>query len=194
VPAVDSTPCANCGALLPPAAGFCLACDTPVEGSQSGRLSVAESEPGAPVRRLPVLVTVVTGVAALALLTVLTVHWVGRHSSVAAGQAAGNAGHGLTLVVNAESGRGGVCRNWAHYVAGLRRDLEQECHAVADHDPGARLEDVREDPATLKSGTGTVTVRGTLVDDRGRRPFTRTVSVVDVNGQWQMNWDGRPVV
>jgi len=191
---VESNPCPHCGAPLRPAARFCLACDTPVEPAESSRLSIAEPEPAAPVRRLPILLAGVVAIAALAFLTVGVVHWVGRHETNAVDQAAGNAGRGLALVVDAESGRGGVChRTWTAYVSGIGRDLRQECEALADRDPGARLEDVREDPARLGSTTGSVTVHATLADDHGTRAFTQKVDLVDVNGRWLMTWDGRPV-
>ncbi len=191
---MEPNPCANCGAALPPAAGFCLACDTPVEGAQGGGLSVAAPEPARPVRRLPVLAAAVVGIVAVGAVTLAIVHWVGGHEAAATNQAAGNAGRALALVVDAESGRGGVCRNWADYVAGLRRDLRQECAALAGRDPGARLEDVHEDPANLSASTGTVTVHATLVDDHGSRAFARTVKIIDIGGHWRMSWDGRPLV
>jgi hypothetical protein len=157
-------------------------------------LSIAEAEPATPVRRLPILLAAAVGVATIGVLTVATVRWVGRHESATTSQAAGSAGHALTLLVDAESGRDGVCRSWADYVMGLRRDLLQECQALADRDPGARLEEVHEDPPALTSTAGTVTVHATLVDDHGRRALTREVRVVAVNGRWRMSWDGRPVV
>jgi len=187
---VETTECAHCGAELPPAAGFCRACDTPVDGAHSGRLSVAELVPEPPRRRAPVVLGVLALVAALGGATYGAVHVARSSQARSTDQAADDARRALTLLVRAEGGRIGACRKAAPYLAGVRHDEVQDCLAVVGSDRGASLEDVEVGAPRLASPTGTVEVTGTLVDDTGTRAFDSTVHLVEQSGHWLIAWDG----
>jgi hypothetical protein len=187
---VETTECAHCGAALPPGAGFCRACDTPVEGAQSGRLSVAESVPVPARHRWLVILGVLAVVALLGGATYGAVHMVKSRAAGAADQATRNARVGLTGLVRAEGGQVRECKMSAHYLAGSRRAETQACLAVVGSDPGAHLENVHLGTPQLTSQTGTVRVTATFVDDTGSHAFDRTVHLVDQGGQWLVSWDG----
>lgn len=187
---METTECANCGADLPPGAGFCRACDTPVEGAQSGRLSVAEPMPVQTRHHWLVVLSVLAVVALLGGATYGTVHMIKSRAAGAADQAARNARLGLTGLVRAEGGQVKECRRSAPYLAGSRRAETQACLAVVGSDPGAHLEDVHLGAPQLASQTGTVRMTATFVDDTGSHAFDRTVHLVDQGGQWLVSWDG----
>lgn len=192
LPAVETIPCPSCGAPLKPTATFCLACDTPVADTERG-LSVAQPVAVPPRRHAPVL----AGAAVAGLLVLLggtaygTVHFFrGRHAHAEA-QAGADVRRAMTLLVRAEGGQPGACRSVAAVLAGS--GLRQECLGIVDEDPGARLEDVRVDPARLGGQTGTVRLHATLVDDRRSRTLDVVCHVVDQSQQWRLQWDGKPV-
>lgn len=193
---MEPNACAHCGAPLRPAAGYCRACDTPVEGAQSGRLSVAEPVPVAPDRRRRRLA--VTGaVALLALVGTMgygALHLADARHAATAAEAAADARHAVVLLVRAESGQAGACGASMPYLDGQHADLRQDCLALVGTDPGLRLAHVRLGTPALHAGVGTVHVTGTVTDDSGTRSYSRTLGLVDQGGHWLVRWDGRRLV
>jgi hypothetical protein len=189
---VETIPCPHCDAPIRPTATFCLACDTPVTDTDRG-LSVATPTPVARSRIASTAAVAATvGVVALLGGAVYgTVHLIHGRKAHAEAQASADVRRAVTVLVRAESGQPYACRTAAALLA--RSNPRQECLAVLGEDPGARLQDVRLDPARLGSHTGSVRLHATVVDNHGSRPLDQTFDVVDVSGQWRLRWDGKPL-
>ena len=198
---METVPCPHCQAPIRPTATFCLACDTPLTDTSRG-LSVAESVPVQP--RLPIVGVAVTLGVLLAVGG--AAYWMFslyRHGqSAASTQASSDVSRAVRILVSAESGHGGACRelgqvsDLAGSTSGASSTLAGDCLALVGHDHAVHLDTVSVDRTHLSTGTetGTARVRATVTDGAGRHDLDRTVDLVRRNKVWVLSWDGRPLV
>ncbi|RNL65191.1 hypothetical protein EFK50_04290 [Nocardioides marmoriginsengisoli] len=179
--------CAHCGATLPRTGTFCLACDTPVTEPASG-LSVGDTQVVAFGRPLVAAAAVAGVVLLVGVLAYGSVAIYQRHLNGSVAKAAKQA---VTLLVRAEAGHAGACTPAALLTTGVRHD--QACVAMVDDDPGARIRRLHVSAVHRHGREATAYLRGTLVDQDGRRPYAAQVAMVRVDNAWALRWDGTPI-
>jgi hypothetical protein len=186
---MDEHRCAGCGASLPPAGTYCLACDTPV-AETSSRLSVGDMEVVAHGRPLLGVAVIVASLVALGAVgwTGVTLYHRHRAESVSKPALAG-----VRILLGSEAGRTGGCPYLRAWIAGDPKAEERACLALAHDDPGAHVRGLHATAVHRHGSHATVTLAGTLVDAAGRRPWSRSVPMVEQHDDWLLAWDGTPV-
>ncbi|RNM15751.1 zinc ribbon domain-containing protein [Nocardioides pocheonensis] len=185
--------CPNCDAPLKPAATFCLACDRPVV-EETSRLSVGEPvkvSVGRPVVGVAAVAATVLGLGALAWGGLALIHHERARSTA---QVVDDVKQGTTLLVDAEAGRTAACHRSVGVLAGPASDVLAECHAILDHDPGARVASIRVDRLSLQTETGTARVRVSVDDRTGTHTLDQVVTLVHARRDWRMSWNGHPEI
>jgi hypothetical protein len=127
----------------------------------------------------------VAGAAAWA--TVAFLH--ARHASEDA-QAAADVRRAVTLLVSAESGRDGACRELAGVTSGRAATVVAECQAIVGRDVGVRLDSIHVSRPSLTGATGHVRFSATTTDASGTHATTEVVALDRPHRDWQLVWSG----
>ncbi|MCW2855419.1 MAG: hypothetical protein JWR52_1034 [Marmoricola sp.] len=187
---VDQIQCTNCGASLPATGTYCLACDTPVEGANTG-LSVSTSTV-TKVGRPWVGVTVGIVVLAVIVGIVLGIRALIIHGQNSAAELAATTG--VKYIVATERGQAGLCKPLSTtFVTGDPAQSLAACRALLGKNPSLKLNGLHTTAINRHGDGATVRLQGTINPGTGPHPFDQDVKLAKVQGTWKMDWDLQPI-
>lgn len=190
VSGVNEHQCTNCGAVLPPAGTYCLACDTPVPKAAGG-LSIGETQVVQSGRPLVATAWVVGIVVVVGAIVFGAVHFWSAHSKGTEDNSIKAAAKtAVREIVRAEAGHQGACTYAVSSVQGSASVQNAACLAVVDKVPGAIIHKLHTVKFKKNGNTAIVELKGRFRDATGETPFEQTFTMVHSSDSWLLVWHG----